>query len=182
MRGHMWKLSWTEPWLFQDVINPLLESERAKYDDAAAIWCQELANMLEPKMGEAFRSFNRGREGQTTNISAFLFAMSSPSQQQVILKIMQDILRRKQKIVRQPLASTSDWTRWDLALTVSLWVLTFCRWSEYYLRQCNLTNHQLEQLSANAHDLAMVRPMSEWRLGTQTPLYGMIERGDFLPQ
>lgn len=67
-----------------------------------------------------------------TNITAFLFAYSSPEQQQASLKSMQVILKWQQRIVQQPLASTSDWTRWDYALVVSMWVLTFTRWGQYY--------------------------------------------------
>lgn len=163
MRGHMQQLAWVEPWLFRDVIFPLLQNNRAHYDDASAIWSQELANMLEPKMIDQSLFFDRAREGQTTNISAFLFAYSSSARQKVILKAMQGILKRQQRVVQQPLASTSNWTRWDRALTVSLWLLAFSRWGEFYLRQRGSTDHELEQLSSSARALAMVRPMSEWR-------------------
>lgn len=163
MRGHMQQLAWVEPWLFQDVIFPLLQNNRAHYDDASAIWSQELANMLEPKRIDQPLLFDRAREGQTTNISALLFACSSPARQQAILEAMQDILRRQQRVVQQPLASTSNWTRWDRALTVSLWLLAFFRWGEFYLFKRCMTDHNLEQLSSNARKLAMVRPMSEWR-------------------
>ena len=157
MRGHMLQLAWTEPWLFQDVVFPLLRNDRANTDDACEIWMQELADMLEPGL------FDRAREGQTTNITAFLFAYSSPERQQTSLKSMQAILKRHRRIVQQPLASTSDWTRWDGALTVSLWMLAFNRWCEYYLRQRDMTDRELEQLSQDARELAMVRPMNEWR-------------------
>jgi hypothetical protein len=157
MRGHMLQLAWTEPWLFQDVVFPLLRNDRANTDDACEIWMQELADMLEPRL------FDRAREGQTTNITAFLFAYSSPERQQTSLKSMQAILKRHRRIVQQPLASTSDWTRWDGALTVSLWMLAFSRWCEYYLRQRDMTDRELEQLSQDARELAMVRPMNEWR-------------------
>jgi len=76
---------------------------------------------------------------------------------------MQEILRRQQRVVQQPLATTSNWTRWDRALTVSLWLLAFFRWGEFYLRQRCSTDHKLEQLASSARALAMVRPMSEWR-------------------
>lgn len=163
MRGHMQQLAWVEPWLFQDVIFPLLQNNRVHYDDASALWSQELANMLEPKLSDQSLLFDRAREGQTTNISAFLFAYSSPTRQQAILKVMQDILRRQQRVVQQPLASTSNWTRWDRALTVSLWLLAFFRWGEFYLRQRCSTDHELEKLSSIARALVMVRPMREWR-------------------
>lgn len=163
MRGHMRQLAWAEPWLFQDVVFPLLQSERVATDDACEIWMRELVCMLEPKLTDLPKLFDRAREGQTTNIAAFLFAYSNPERQQASLRSMQDILKRQQRIVQQPLASTSDWTRWDGALTVSLWILAFGRWGEFYLGQRDMTNHELERLSQDARGLAMVRPMGEWR-------------------
>jgi hypothetical protein len=163
MRGHMQQLNWAEPWLFQDVVFPLLQNNRANFDDACEIWAQELASMLEPQLNGQLRLFDRTREGQTTNITAFLFAYSSPRRQQTSLKSMQVILKRQRRIVQQPLASTSDWTRWDGALMVSMWILTFSRWAQHYLNGREIAVHELEELSRGARELAMVRPMSEWR-------------------
>jgi hypothetical protein len=159
----MRQLSWAGPWLFQDVVFPLLQNSRANFDDASEIWTQELACMLEPQMNGQLRLFDRAREGQTTNITAFLFAYSSPRRQQTSLKSMQVILKRQRRIVQQPLASTSDWTRWDGALMVSMWILTFSRWAQHYLNGREIAVHELEELSRGARELAMVRPMSEWR-------------------
>lgn len=163
MRGHMRTLAWAEPWLFQDLIFPLLQSDRANTDDACEIWIRELAALLGPELKNHSRLFDRAREGQTTNIAAFLFAYSSPERQQISLELIQTLLRRQQRIVQQPLASTSDWTRWDDALSVSMWILTFTRWGQYYLRGRTRTNHELDELSRSALALAMVRPMGEWR-------------------
>jgi len=163
MRGHMRQLTWAEPWLFQDVVLPLLRGDRANYDDACEIWIQELAALLGPEPKHQSRPFDRAHEGQTTNITAFLFANSGPERQQASLKSMQVILKLQQRIVQQPLASTSDWTQWDGALMVSMWILTFTQWGQYYLRGCGMTDSALEKLSRDARELAMVRPMDEWR-------------------
>ncbi|MFL9895978.1 VPA1262 family protein [Paraburkholderia sp. RL17-381-BIF-C] len=163
MRGHMHELAWAGPWLFQDVVFPLLQNNRADTDDACEIWVEELTHALEPTLGKRPRLFNRSREGQTTNIAAFLFAYSSPTRQRASLKSMQAILKRQQRIVQQPLASTSDWTRWDGALTVSLWILAFSKWSGYYLQQRELRVRELEDLMQSARAIATARPMDEWR-------------------
>ncbi|NMM14633.1 MAG: hypothetical protein HHJ17_14015 [Rhodoferax sp.] len=163
MRGHMQQLAWTEPWLFQDVVFPLLQNDRANTDEACEIWMQELAGMLEPQLKDQSLLFDRAREGQTTNITAFLFAYSNSERQQASLKSIQAILKRQRRIVQQPLASTSDWTRWDGALVVSMWILTFTRWGQYYLRERGMTNREMEDLLRDTSELAMVRPMSEWR-------------------
>ncbi|MBT2792197.1 VPA1262 family protein [Paraburkholderia strydomiana] len=163
MRGHMHQLAWAEPWLFQDVIFPLLQSGRANTDDACEIWVQELAALLEPEPSNQPRLFDLAREGQTTNITAFLFAYSSTDRQQSSLKSMRAILKRQKRVVQQPLASTSDWTRWDVAVVISMWLLTFTQWCKYYLLQRGMTDRELEELSMEARELAMVRPITEWR-------------------
>ena len=166
MRGHMQHLAWCEPWLFQDVVNPLLVNGHAEINDACGIWIQELANMLGPQQKGQTRLFDIAREGQTTNIAAFLFAYCNTEQQQSNLRSIQSILKRQEKAIRQPLASTSDWTRWDDALTVSLWILAFARWSQYYMHKRGITDPELDQLSRKASELAMVRSMDEWQSGT----------------
>jgi len=163
MRGHMKRLAWAEPWLFRDVVLPLLEGERAKNDDACEIWIQELDVLLEPDPKHRPRLFVAAREGQTTNVAAFLFAYSSPPRQRESLSLMRAHLARQKRILHQPLASTSNWARWDDALTVSMWVLSFARWGQYYLQGRGLVDQQLEKLSADARQLAMVRPIDEWR-------------------
>lgn len=163
MRGHMRQLTWAEPWLFRDVVFPLLQNDRTNTDDACDIWVQELAVLLGPEPKYQSRLFERAREGQTTNIAAFLFAYSSRERQQASVKSMQAFLKRQQRIVQQPLASTSDWTRWDDALVVSMWILTFTRWGQYYLRGRGMTDRELDELSWGARELAMAKPMDEWR-------------------
>lgn len=163
MRGHMLQLAWAEPWLFRDVVYPLLQNHRANFDDACEIWVQELAASLEPEPEHQSRLFDRAREGQSTNIAAFLFAQSSPKRQEGSLKSVKAILNRHRRIVQQPLASTSNYARWDGALRVAMWILTFTRWGQYYLRERGMSDLKLEELSRGARELAMVRPMSEWR-------------------
>ena len=163
MRGHMRQLTWAEPWLFQDVVFPMLQSERANIDDACKIWVRELADLLEPTLKGQSLLFNREREGQTTNISAYLFANSSGKRQQACLKLIQKILKQQQRIVQQPLASTTGWTEWDRALLVSMWILTFTQWSQYYLNLPNMTYPELTELCRLARELAMIRPMDEWK-------------------
>tara|TARA_R110001599_G_scaffold64023_3_gene179187 strand:+ start:831508 stop:835011 length:3504 start_codon:yes stop_codon:yes gene_type:complete len=175
MRGHVQRLAWAEPSLFQDVVFPLLQSDRANTDDACAIWVDELVAELkgQPLM------FERKREGQMINITASLFAYSSPEQQQASLGALNMILKKQQRIVQQPLSSSSDWTRWDEALVISMWILTFARWGQYYLHGLGMSYHGLEILSRDARKLTAVRPMSEWRsavTGKQSELAAFLDQ------
>lgn len=163
MLGHMRRIALTEPWLFQDVIYPLLVGERITYEYACNIWFKELTVLLAPQLHQQSRLFELAHEGQTTNIVAFLFAYSDSEQQEASLKVIRKILKCQQRIVQQPLASTSNWSQWNDALKVSLWILAFSRWGEFYVRQRNMTNDDLVQLSCDARELAMIRPMKEWR-------------------
>lgn len=179
MRGHMKQLAWAEPWLSQDVILPLLQNARASTEDACDIWVQELVNMLGPRLNNQSRLFERTREGQTTNIASFLFANSNTSQREFSLTAMNEILKRQRRIIQQPLASTSNWAQWDDALRVSLWILAFGKWSEFYLREQDMTDQNLEQLSRDARGLAMVRSIEEWQsegVGIQSELIAFLEQ------
>ena len=118
---------------------------------------------MKPELDHILGQFERAREGQTTNIAAFLFAYSDPPQRNVVIKSMHTILKRQRRIIQQPLASTSNWSKWNDALVVSMWIMTFARWCQYYLRGRNMADSDLEELSRNASELAMVRSMDEWR-------------------
>ncbi len=180
LRGHMQRLAWAEPWLFTDVIAPLLQAGRVSNDDACKIWTEELVCMLE---GHSPKLFEESREGQTTNIAAFLLANSNSEAQSTSIKLIHNILKRQQRIVQQPLASTSNWTRWDDALLVSMWILIFARWGEYYLRQRSMVNAELEYLSQEAHRLVVFRPEDEWRskhTGKEGALMAVLDQVELL--
>ncbi|MCZ4432032.1 VPA1262 family protein [Agrobacterium sp. SOY23] len=162
MRGHMPELAWAEPWLSRDVIFPLLESERANIDDACGIWFEEL-NMLLGPMQKDSRLFEKSREGQTTNIAAILFAYSSNDQQASSLNVLKSILKGQKHAIQQPLASTSNWSRWNDALLVAMWIFAFTRWAQYYVQRSGKESAALEELSREAEMLATARPLREWR-------------------
>jgi hypothetical protein len=183
MRGHMRQLPWAEPWLFQDVISPLLQNNRASTDDACQIWIQELTTLLGPEPKHQTRLFELEREGRTTNISAYLLACSTHAQRQSCLKPIREILKKQQRILQQPLASTSNWARWNDALILSMWILAFTRWGQYYLRACSTTDHGLDDLSNDAAALATIRPMIEWQsqgAGKQGGLAAFLDQAEKL--
>jgi hypothetical protein len=183
MRGHMHQLGWAGPWLFLDVVLPLLQNGRVTADDACEIWFQELSELLEPEFSQQLHQFDRSREGQTTNTTAFLFAYSGIERQLASLASLKAILKRQQRIVQQPLASTTDWSRWDDALIVSLWTLTFIRWSQHYLADGSAVRHELDALSRDAEKLVAFRSMDEWRsqrVGRQSELVVFLDQAEEL--
>ncbi|WP_419729811.1 VPA1262 family protein [Lichenicola sp.] len=183
MRGHMRTLCWAEPWLFRDVVSPLLEGGRANIDDACEIWIQELADWLRSEDDAQPLLFDLNRQGQTTNIAAFLFANSTITMRQNSMRSIREILRRQKIIVHQPLASTSDWTRWDRALVIAMWILSFCKFGQFYLLKSDMADADLNDLSKHAHELAMVRPIDEWRVngpGRPSDLAAFYEKAEQL--
>ena len=163
IRGHMHQISWTEPWLFSDIVEPLLKSNRVNYDDVCKIWLQDLIDLLIYGDVHHSLSFSREREGQTTNVCAYLWANSTPTQKNKCIKKISEILGKQKRIILQPLASTSNRSKWDEALKVSLWILVFAKWCKYYLDRSNASHHaQLNVLLDNATSLAMIRPSNEW--------------------
>ena len=175
MRGHMRTLPWAEPWLFDDIIVPLLDTHRASVDAAGDIWMRELAALLGPKENGSSRLFDLSREGRTTNVAAALFAHSSAERQTVHIRSVRDILNQQRRIIQQPLASTSNWARWDDALTISLWIAGFARWAHYYQRTLGKNVADLKQLAKDADALVTVRYSEESTSVTSIPHANIIK-------
>ncbi|MDP9759555.1 MULTISPECIES: VPA1262 family protein [Agrobacterium] len=164
LRGHMHHLGWAEPWLFEDVISPLVQGGRVQVDDACRVWSDELEVLLGDGWASQSRLFEISREGRTTNISAYLFAHSTAVRQRATINVLRNILKRKERAVRQPLASTSNWAQWNDGLIVSMWIFAWSRWAEYYLQASGLCQPDLDDLLKSAGALATLRPIEEWKV------------------
>lgn len=168
LRGHMQTLPWAEPWLFQDIVLPLLRDERAAVDDASQIWMSELLILLGPSLDGRSRLFERAREGRTTNIAAALFAESSVARQGAQLKSLQAVLKKQERVVQQPLASSSNWAQWDDALMICLWINAFVRWARFYQLAKGKDVAILDSMEEATQSIVNLRPSDEWtsRLAT----------------
>lgn len=171
-RGHMRQLGWAEPWLFRDIVQPLLNSERVDYEDVCKVWFKDLLELLTQENNHSSLLFSTEREGQTTNFSAYLWSHSSLSYQNKCIDQIRVILDQQKRIIQRPLASTLNWSRWDKALKVSLWVLVFTKLCKYYLNNLNASHHdQLNSLLEYARNLFMNRPSNEWLPDSELFLY-----------
>ena len=163
MRGHMKQLSWAEPWISRKVITPLIDNKRVVFEDASQIWHEELISLLEPANTRGTRLFKANREGEVTNIAAWLCAHSSQAHQKKCLKKLDQILRKQKQVIQQPLASTTNWSNWDDSLKVSLWIWLFTEWCRYYNSITgNDNSKKLVELYNTAKNLALIKPESEW--------------------
>ncbi|WP_426357423.1 VPA1262 family protein [Pseudocolwellia sp. HL-MZ19] len=181
MRGHMNQLGWMELWQFNDIINPLLTNSRANCDDACKIWIEDLLDSLDKKNRGNSLLFTSDCEGKTTNICAYLLAHSSSVQQDMSLQLIGKTLNKQRQIIQQPLASTTNWSKWNDALKISLWILAFTKWYEYYLNNLGIESHcKLNNLAKEARNLSMFRSRSEW--DTEKDLLSFIEEVDKLQE
>lgn len=163
MLGHMKQLSWAEPWISRKSIAPLIDDNRVTFEDASQIWHEELISLLKPVNSRGSRLFDPCREGEVTNICAWLWTQSSQAHQSKCLKEFQQILRKQKQVIQQPLASTTNWSKWDDSLKVSLWVWLFAEWCRYYNSTTGIDNSKkLVELYDTAKDLVLVRSESEW--------------------
>lgn len=161
--GHMQKLTWSGMWLFKDIIQPLLANKRISFNDASCIWLKDFIEIFKLEEPKQSLIFNSEREGNLINICAYLWANSSSSFQLSSLNNIKIILVNQQRIIQQPLASTSNWSRWNDALTVSMWISAFVKLSSYYLNQLGIKdNEELDTLLKLSYSLAMIRPLEEW--------------------
>jgi hypothetical protein len=163
MRGHMRKLGWGEPWLYRDVIFPLLEEGRISADDLCSIWVKDLLATLEQALMDKVGIFKRRADGSVTEVAAFLFGHSGVQQQRATIAELQSIFVRVRRDVRQPLASTSNWNKWNISIVVSMWIYAFTKWAAHFLVKPSEIEAELERLSIDARSVALVRPIIEWQ-------------------
>jgi hypothetical protein len=163
LRGPVRKLSWSEPWLYRDVIEPLRANGHISADDLCQIWVDELCSYLEDEAQGLNQLFRRDAEGNITETAALLYARSGVAQQQESLRALQAALVPAKREIQKPLASTSNWNRWNSALVVSMWIYAFTKWAETSSVSPSGTNKLLSQLSDSARSLALARPVEEWR-------------------
>ena len=173
MLGHIKQLSWAEPWISRKILVPLLEDDRVTFEDASQIWCEELINLLDPETSTPSLSFNNSREGEVIKIAAWLWSQSSTAYQKKNLKNFERVLRKQKQIIQQPLASSANWSKWDDALKVSLWIWLFAEWCQYFNSVHGKVNSKnLILLYDLAKELTMVRSESEWEpLGIKSELF-----------
>ncbi|MGV8056861.1 MAG: VPA1262 family protein [Smithellaceae bacterium] len=163
LRGHMRRLGWCEPWLFEDVIRPLMVNARVEVDDLCSIWITELITYFEETLNDQVCIFKRNAEGRVTEVAASLFSRSGLQQQRTVMESLQRILARVRRDIQQPLASTLNWTKWDTSLVIIMWILAFTKWASHFITTPSGIEPELEQLSNEAGCLALIRPINEWR-------------------
>lgn len=170
LRGHMRELGWSEPWLFGEVIAPLLEEGRITPDELCGIWMKELYSYFNEKLLTKTVNFKRSCEGRVTEIAAFLFSRSSYGAQGKEIDVLLKTLKKARTNVQQPLASTLNWNKWDCSLEVAMWIYGFCRHAKHHMKDPAQLPIRFFDVCQSSKAIAMVRQLNEWR-------YNGVERG-----
>lgn len=162
LRGHMRLLGWCEPWLFKLIVTPLIDGNRVSLDDLASIWFEEMKSLFEDCLSDHSSGFTFAHEGVTTDIAAYLIAHSSFECQKCILGSLKVMLNNLSRDIQKPLASTSNWKRWDASLKTTLWIYGLTKWIDFHLPLPNLAQSLLLAQINAAYKLSMHRSISEW--------------------
>ncbi|WP_034181967.1 VPA1262 family protein [Burkholderia pyrrocinia] len=173
LRGHMSELGWSEPWLFAEVIVPLIEDGRITSSELSGIWMKELSSYLDRRLLGETINFDRSREGRVTEVAAFLFARCHFEDQGKAIENLLKILKKARANVQKPLASTMNWNKWDCSLEVAMWIYAFCRYVEHYMEESAVLPTQFVDLCQPSREVAMIRTLDEWR-------YSGVRQGAFV--
>ena len=156
-------LAQCEPWLFQQLIRPLIDGGRSDADELCRIWVDELLTYFDDTPEGHATLFRREAEGRITETAAYLLSLSSPTCQEAALTKLSRALAKARRAVQRPLASTLNWTQWDRSLVVALWIFAFAKWARHFLTGIGTSNPRLEELDGEARGVALTRPVDEWR-------------------
>lgn len=153
LRQNMTKISYSEPWISDNIIMPLLEQERISANGLSKIWLQDLLSDLNGYLVNQTIFFQKEVEGNLTLMAAFLFSQSDYSQQIISLQPFQQIIKKCKRKILKPLASTVDWKKWNNALAIIFWIKSFLELVVFYLDKPNniedvilLLKQELEEL------------------------------------
>ncbi|NLB11191.1 hypothetical protein GX831_01890 [bacterium] len=154
--------------IFEEIIYPLLQTKQVDYDCVSKLWLGDLVLELESKNTTYRSTFTHITSGKALNICAYLFA-NNTNPQDTFIESIKKTLKKSQKVVEQPLASTSNWSLWDDAITTAMWILIFTQWVKFYQLQNRVNTDVIEILITDARDIAMRQPMHEWEQYLDSP-------------
>ena len=163
--GSIRRLGWCEPWLFNQVVEPLIKKNSVSFDDLAVIWMNEMDELFNGILNGHSVSFsfsNISNEGRTTDITAYLVAKSSVEYQKNALSSLNKIIKKLKQDIQKPLSSTTNWHRWDASLKTAFWIYGLLKWIDYHLPVDSSIKQELDTSLNDAYKLSMHRSISEW--------------------
>lgn len=177
MREHMSELIYVEPWLYSDILFPLIENKRVCYEYVSQIWIEELISIFNNQKTNQDIFFNRANHESMTKHCALLLANSCKEQRSLSINNLSSILKKQKRIFLQPLASSNNWIVCHNALIVLLWLLAFAKWYQYYLQEFD---HQIDSFIKTIEEIEKLRNTNEEDLCGTKKLILFIEQANKL--
>ena len=163
LRGPLRHLSWAEPWLYRDVVEPLLTGHRVAADDLCRLWIAELTSYFDDAIQGRSHLFRRDAEGRVTETAAILFGRSSITQQREGLKVLQVALRSVKREYPEAAGQYLKLGQLELGSGCRDVDLRSSKWAQSKIAGPSDIDQSLSQLSDASRSLAFVRPESEWK-------------------
>lgn len=177
MRGYMSEFSSLEPWLYSDILFPLIENKRVCYEYVSQIWIEEFISIINNQKTNQNICFNKSNYESMTKHCAILLANSCKDQRSLSINNLSSILKKQKRIFLQPLASSNNLIVWHNALIVLLWILAFAKWYQYYLQEID---HQIDSLIKKIEEIERLRNINEKDLCGTKELIFFIEQANKL--
>lgn len=157
MRNVVGKVYDTPPWMFQEILLPLVNTGRLDVDVLATLWFDEL---LRNWTGRDTSSviFRIDAEGHFTDEVSILCAAASFTVRKAVFARVSKQGADHARVVQRPFSAQLDWSAYDHAFQVLLWISGFLwAWLEHSPRP-----NQIEQVLQSAEAALARRSEHEW--------------------
>ena len=131
MRNVLGKVYDSPPWMLQEVLLPLVNTQRLDVDALARLWFDELFSSWTERVTSSI-IFRTDTEGHFTDEVAGLCAVASTSVREAVLATVSKEVANHARVVQRPFSAQMDWSAYDLAFRMLLWISGFLRaWLEH---------------------------------------------------
>lgn len=165
MRNVVGKVYDTPPWMYREVLVPLVCTNQLEVDVIANLWFDELFHTW-TKRDTSSIIFRTDTEGYFTDEVARICAAASFSVQKAILAKVRNEVAAHARVVQRLFSAQINWSSCDQAFEMLLWISSFLwAWLELSPRPS-----QIEQVLQSAEAAISRRSAGEWALHSSAGL------------
>lgn len=157
MRNVLGNVYDTSPWMLQEVLIPLINTQRLEVDMVARLWSEELFKTWTGRDTSSV-SFHFDTEGRFTDEVANLCAAASMNVRTEVLARVSKEVSAYARVVQRPLSAQIDWPSYNNAFKMLLWISAFL-WA--WLEQSSHPN-QIELVLQSAEAALARRSKGDW--------------------
>lgn len=164
LRGHMKSLAYNGYWIYEEILYSLLKQKRIKMDELALFWFNDLKQELPLNNTSGDVLFSNTYQGELTNLAAYFCIQASAEKHEELLNEIKKLQKQTQNIVRQPLASTINYKKWNGALYTALWLEAFVILLRLYqLQDKDKSCSYLKSLQMELNEIIQLRSYADWQ-------------------